>query len=267
VSLSSGRSNGIESLDIAVSAVTASGVAANTDNDNAPETLPSQQSQRRVSIENTPSAVSNRNESAPSHPAITVSTKRQKTNNASRRVTQTQTNDVPKQKHKKSSASSKATDSTLTANRKALVHNSFIHFARAKLLVPPKVPKRDTDQYLSEINAFEDSFRIQCRHKFSYSRQTDQEFNESIGLGTRSADTRSVDLFDEEAIEVRTSDRRRLNRYHMEDSLILVVGQKVWLCFSKSAVSDPKGWWNKNKNCPLQAVIDLQRSESFLIIG
>jgi hypothetical protein len=141
-------------------------------------------------------------------------------------------------------------------NRKALVNDNFIKFAREKILITPKM----SDQEAEMIDKFEDKIRIQCRHRFSYQRTSDEDFIESIGLGTRSAD-----LVNDDAMEVSTSDRRRLSRYHMEDCLRLAVGQTVRLYFKKSAVHDPKGWWNRSY--PLQGIIDLQQSESFWMMG
>jgi hypothetical protein len=119
---------------------------------------------------------------------------------------------------------------------------------------------QEAADYKQMIDKFEDKIRIQCRHRFSYRHTSDEDFIESIGLGTRSAD-----LVNDDAMEVSTSDRRRLSRYHMEDCLRLAVGQTVRLYFKKSAVQDPKGWWNRSY--PLQGIIDLQQSESFWMMG
>jgi hypothetical protein len=217
---------------------------------------------RRVSLEkeNAPSTVTNSALPANrSFSAVTISSKRQKTNNNSRRPTNTLGTSSTISKRKPSKPS-KDSSSDLTLNRKALVNDNFIHFAREKHITLPKMSQQEKDEYKRDIERFENSFRTQCRHRFAYQKLSDDDFVASIGLGTR-----SVELVDDDAMEVSTSDRRRLSRYHMEDCLRLSVGQTVRLYFRKSAVNDPKMWWNKS--CHLQAIIDLQQSEPFKMMG
>jgi hypothetical protein len=213
-----------------------------------------------VSIENTASIASNVAPPAAPNPPVTNSAKRQKTGDNSRCSTQTKNVPSNPTKRKHTGHANSSTDSIFSINRKALVNDNFIKFAREKILIPPKMSDQEAADYKRMIDKFEDKIRVQCRHRFSYQHTSDEDFIESIGLGTRSAD-----LVDNDAMEVSTSDRRRLSRYHMEDCLRLAVGQTVRLYFKKSAVHDPKGWWNRSY--PLQGIIDLQRSESFKMMG
>ena len=128
-------------------------------------------------------------------------------------------------------------------------------------LKPPTIPAVERDAYDKMFSDFEAKYKLQCQHRWEYVKNSDSEYIESIGLGTRSSNLDE----DEEAISLQTTSRRRLTRYHMEDSLLLSEGDELILYFAKSAVSDQSRWWNKS--FPLSSIVDIQQSDTFKMMG
>ena len=128
-------------------------------------------------------------------------------------------------------------------NRQDCLTNELFAWSRAPLLnLLVDIASNDDD-----FSAFETQFLGSITQRFKDERETKSKFLQSLSSqprSTRSTVSAPVAEVDEEAMNLTTSDPRRLSRLHWEDIIRCKTGQSLKLYVTKDAALSTKGWWH-----------------------
>ena len=129
----------------------------------------------------------------------------------------------------------------LKANRNATMNNNIHAWARAdSLSIQPPIPESE-----ASFRSFETSFSRQIHHRFNESRRNgDDGEDDDVRLTRSSSQAAVVDDEDIDAVNLETTDTRRLTRLMFEDIITVHEGTALKLYVSKNAVRNTSAWWH-----------------------
>ena len=115
---------------------------------------------------------------------------------------------------------------TLESNRKAVLNNDILTFSRSKIFDANEV---DVDP--EEFHQFYKHFLGQTRVRFQEVRETKKSREAKLGERVMRSTTNESDLTDDDAVNIETTNQKRLSRCHWEDIIKYSLGQKLALYF------------------------------------
>ena len=116
--------------------------------------------------------------------------------------------------------------SSLQTNRKAVLNNDIFTFSRPNVF--------DKDDMVVDAEEFHDFYRHflgQVRVRFQEVRETKKTRDDKMGGRASRSTIAESDLFDDDAVELSTTNQKRLSRCHWEDMLRYLPGQKLAIYF------------------------------------
>eukprot|EP00956_Cyclotella_meneghiniana_P000144 scaffold217_cov64-Cyclotella_meneghiniana.AAC.5 len=125
-------------------------------------------------------------------------------------------------------------------NKKNTIHNNIHNWARAEVL-STQSPIPETDD---SFKRFEQSFSKQIHHRFNESRRnSDVEEDDGVRVTRASSQAAAVDDKDLDALNLDTTDSRRLSRLMFEDIITVREGTALKLYVSETATNNTAAWW------------------------
>ena len=127
----------------------------------------------------------------------------------------------------------------MAANRKAIIHNHVMGWARANVLLQ-QLPISAGDE---SFRKFERSFSQQIYNRFKEIRQSTADLSRESNTGPRTRSSiASLDACDDDLEDLDTF-QEPMSRFMFEDIIKTKSGDALQLYVSKAAINNISGWW------------------------